>query len=290
MILDIILLNLALIALIAGAYSDIKTREVPDWLNFGLIFSAIGIRAIYSAITFNWNYILYGLIGLGIFVALGYIMFYAGQWGGGDSKLLMGLGAIFGASLSLNPLQLWPIFLVNALFIGAVYGLIFSTALAVIHRKQFVNEFRKIIHEKSTIKLRRTSLIIVIIFLIAILVFVKDNGIKFPLIALILLAYFSFYLFIFVKALEKSAMLKLIEPSQLTEGDWIAKDYFIDGKKICGPKDLGISKEQIEKLVKLQKRGKMDKILVKQGIPFVPSFLIAFIVSWIFGAWFLMFL
>jgi hypothetical protein len=202
----------------------------------------------------------------------------------------MGLGAIFGASLSLNPLQLWLIFLVNALFIGAVYGLIFSIALAVIHRKKFVNEFRKILHEKSKIKLRRVSLIIVIIFLIIILVFVKDNSIKFPLIALILLAYFSFYLFIFVKALEKSAMLKLIEPSQLTEGDWIAKDYFINGKKICGPKDLGISKEQIEKLVKLQRRGKVDKILVKQGIPFVPSFLIAFIVSWIFGAWFLMFL
>jgi len=83
-------------------------------------------------------------------------------------------------------------------------------------------------------------------------------------------------------------MLKLVEPKELTQGDWVAKDYFHGRKKIAGPKDLGIEKKQIDLLVELRKNKKINKILIKHGIPFVPSFLIAFIVSLIFGAWWML--
>ena len=65
------------------------------------------------SLTFDWMYSLEGLFGLIVFVVVGYIMFYAGQWGGGDSKLLMGLGALIGLKLTLNPLPVLLIFLIN---------------------------------------------------------------------------------------------------------------------------------------------------------------------------------
>ena len=41
MVLDVILIILALIVLLIASYTDLKTREVPDWLNYSLIFSAL---------------------------------------------------------------------------------------------------------------------------------------------------------------------------------------------------------------------------------------------------------
>ncbi|GIU69536.1 MAG: hypothetical protein KatS3mg002_0772 [Candidatus Woesearchaeota archaeon] len=53
--------------------------------------------------------------------------------------------------------------------------------------------------------------------------------------------------------------------------------FISERKYITGPKDLGISKEQIE----LLKKSKIKKVLVKEGIPFIPAFLIAFILTMI---------
>ena len=78
-------------------------------------------------------------------------------------------------------------------------------------------------------------------------------------------------------------MLKYVNPKELTEGDWIAEDIIVSKKRICGPKDLGIEMRQIKKLISLKKKGKIKKVLIKVGIPFVPSFLIAFVVTYIWG-------
>ena len=78
-------------------------------------------------------------------------------------------------------------------------------------------------------------------------------------------------------------MLKYKNPKELTAGDWIAKVVKINGKYICGPKDLGIEPPQIKQLIK----SKVKKVLVKEGIPFVPSFLISFVFTLFFGNIFL---
>ncbi len=78
-------------------------------------------------------------------------------------------------------------------------------------------------------------------------------------------------------------MFRYVKPMELTEGDWIAKDVKVNGKRICGPKDLGIEKKQIRKLVGFYRKGKVKRILIKVGIPFVPSFLVSFLISVLFG-------
>jgi len=268
---------------------DIKTREVPDWVNYSLIFSGIGLRLLYSVITFDWMFLVEGVAGLAAFVILGYIMFYAGQWGGGDSKMMMGLGALIGLRFSLSPVPLLLVFLFNILLVGSVYGLIYSMVLAVRTRKSFVKNFRKVITEKKMVKIRRVKIFIVLGLLLLLLIAMNkgalDRATGIILALFVLLLYISFYLVVFVKAVELSSMYKMVDPEDITEGDWIAEDVVIKGKRITGPKDLGIEKKQIKKLIALKKEGEIDKVKVKYGIPFVPSFLIAFILSLSFGAW-----
>lgn len=295
MIFELILWAIALTALTAGTITDIKYREVPDWVNYGIIFSGLGIRLIYSLILLNAFPVISGIAGLAICAAAAYGMFYTGQWGGGDAKMLMGLGALIGLPVSavfpfavLDPFPLIILFLVNILVIGAFYGIIYSIVLAVINRKDFLNNFKKKLFDKKMLNIQKIIIIFSALIAAACIIFVRDIILLKLLIIFFILIYASFYLFIFTKAVELSAMFKMIAPEKLTEGDWIAKDYFIDGKKICGPKDLGISKKQINLLVSLKKKGKIEKIKIKQGIPFIPSFLIAFILSLSFGAWWIL--
>jgi len=74
-------------------------------------------------------------------------------------------------------------------------------------------------------------------------------------------------------------MFREINTSDLTEGDWIAKSIAVKGRYICGPKDLGVSEKQIQLLKKL----KVRKVIIKRGIPFVPVFLVAGLITLIFG-------
>lgn len=276
-----------LAVLIVGSYTDLRTREVPDMVNYGLIVSGICLRLIWSLASSDWSYIIEGLLGLALCVALAYAMFYAGQWGGGDAKMMMGLGTIIGLDLNFNALLVG--FLFNIFLIGAVYALFWSIFLAVKNRGKFAAEYKKFFRMKKTVLSRKIVLVSAVLMLIPIY-FIKDNSIRLVLFLFVLLCIFTFYLWIFVRVIERSCMLKLVPPEKLTEGDWIAKDVIVGGKRITGPKDLGVSLEQIAELKKLKRQKKIKEILIKEGIPFVPSFLISFIITWIFGNLFMMFL
>ena len=270
-----LLLILAFLGLIIGTYTDFKIREVPDWLSYSLIVAGLGLRLLYSTITFDWMFFLYGLLGFGIFLALAFIMYYAGQWGGGDSKVLMGIGALLG--FELNPFSFFIGFFINLLIIGALYGMGWSIFLAIKNRKNFKKEFMNL--QKKNKKLNLISFISLFILSIIFFLIISDPMLKLISIIFFIFIYFSLHMYIFTKSVENSSMYKLYPISKLTEGDWIAKIVKYKGKYLCGPKDLGISKKQIE----LLKKYKIKQVLVKEGIPFIPSFLLAFIITYIWG-------
>jgi len=266
----------AVLALVIASYTDIKTREVPDWLNYSLIIFGLGGRLMYSLASFDWSYIIQGIAGFIAFLVVALIMFYMGQWGGGDSKMLMGLGATIGLKLTYDSFLLG--FIINILLAGAVYGLIYSLVLAILNKKKFLKRVKVLMTEKS-ISLVRKIILILMLILVGIIILVHDPILKLLFGTLLLMVPLTFYIWIFVKSIENIVMLKYVTPDKLTEGDWIPNKITIDGNYICGPKDLGIDKKQIQKLIAFYKRGKIKKILVKYGIPFVPSFLIGFILS-----------
>jgi len=269
-----------LTALIVAAITDIKTREVPNWITYSLIFIGLGIRAIYSVVYSNVMFLVYGLAGFAVFFILAYIFFYTGQWGGGDSKLLMGLGALIGLEFTANAFLIS--FLINILLAGAVYAILYSIILALLYPKKIIKRVGKLLKKKNIIAAKRSMLLLVLVLVIA--AFFFEPALRLALIFLALLTFTVFYLWLFVKAVETSCMFKLLPVSELTEGDWIVKNIIIKGKKIVGPKDLGINLKQIRQL----KRSDIKRVLVKQGIPFVPSFLIGFILTLIYGNLFLL--
>jgi Flp pilus assembly protein protease CpaA len=275
-----------LLGLVVGSLTDMKSREVPDWLSFSLIFFGFGSAGIYSITSWSYVPMLESAIGFGLFLGLGYLMFYAGQWGGGDSKIVMAMGALIGIPLDNFFNSVFLAFLINIFVVGAIYGLLWSVFLAIRHRKGFVKAFRELSSTKQMVRLRW---LVVVLFVFAIIVlFVAPGVLRLMILLVVAVFYVMFYAWLFIKAVEKACMIKKVSPDVLTEGDWIARDVFVGKKRIASPKDLGVSKEQIALLKKLKKQKRISTVWVKYGIPFVPSFLVAFLASVVLKNWVLL--
>jgi len=278
MLADILLIIVALIALLIASISDIKTKEVPDFVSFGLIAIALAIRFFYALIFSEWHYFIYGLLGFGAMFAFGSLIYYTKQWGGGDAKLLMGLGATFATTpfyLEISNIPFLVHMLTNLFIVGAIFGLISAFILYLKNRKATNKEFKKIL-----IKNKNSLFIFLVIFLLLLIFsFFLQGFYKIAVIILIGSIFVYLLLFFFIKAIEKVGMFKIIPVSKLTEGDWVAEDIKIKNKLIYSKKSLGIEKYQINQL----KKSTIKKVLVKEGMAFVPSIAIGVILTLLIG-------
>ncbi|MBL7147327.1 MAG: prepilin peptidase [Nanoarchaeota archaeon] len=269
MLIEISLVIITIIFLAISSISDLKTREVPDYLSYSLMAIASTFIILKAITSNNYKIILNSFIIFIIFLIISLIMYYSKQWGGGDSKILMSLGIIFYAypeSLLnyFNPNLVIPFpltLIINILLFGSIYGLIYSFVLLKKSKKQFKPKINKLFYIPPII--------------LILITFVVEDIFKLLILFLASLSLIYPYLLGYIRFIEKTCMLKLIPVNKLTEGDWIVKDI----KNIYKKTSLGVTKEQIEKLKKL----KIKKVLVRYGIPFIPSFLIAVIISIIFG-------
>ena len=276
--LDYILVLIGVVGLIFASICDIKTREVPDWLNYSLIISGLSLRGIYSLNLWDFSYFLDGLIGFGLFFLLGVALYYSKQWGGGDAKLLMGIGALFGGyPLSLldyfNPyldFNFLVILILNLIVVGALYGTLWGVVLVLKNFKEFLKEFKKV--EKDLRGILYLDLFIVLL----ILLFVDELKWFFAL--LIFSVVLLIYLMVGLKIVEKISFIKVIPTTKLTEGDWIVDDVFYGGKRIYSSKSPGVTKKQISLIKKVK-----DRVKIKEGVPFVPGIAISVFVSLVFG-------
>ena len=280
---DIILFSIILIVLLIASYSDLKTREVPDWLSYGLIFTGLGLRLLSSIILKDQSIFLSGLVGFTLFFTFACLMYYTGQWGGGDSKLLMGVGAMMGLEFQWIPLPYLVIFLINTLLAGAVYGILWIIILGIKNRTKLSRELQKVAYATASLKnLPFLILIIALPFTLLFAMQTADLSITKTVTFIFILIPFAFIaLFILIKAIEQISFYKNIPPTQLTEGDWISKPIKVKNRIIASPKDLGISKAQIKKLIALRIRS----VPIKEGIPFIPSFLFGFLATIAWGDW-----
>ena len=329
------LVILCLVVLIIGSITDIRTREIPDWISYGLIFAGIGARAIASSMQGDPTYFYDGLFGFAFFFALAALLFFTGQWGGGDSKLLMGMGATIGLHftgsmtvfswaaipvfialfllnvidviahfgekrrkiaqhtvyttiialslyfltisflhLSLDELMLY--FIANLLIVGAVYGMGWMIMLSLINLKTFIEVMKQKMEETKRV---RRIVLVVAVLLIMMAIIIRVPVISIVLTTLCVAVVFMVYLWVLIRTSESCCMVKDMDIDNLTEGDWIVNDVTVGGKVICGPTDLGITKEQINTLKTYKEKGKINNVTVKEGVPFIPSFLIAFVLT-----------
>jgi hypothetical protein len=289
---DLLIVIITLLGLIVGSITDLKKREIPDWISYGLMFSGLGLRLIYSVATLDWMYFLSGLIWFGILFGLACLMFYTGQWGGGDSKLLIGIGALFATYPKFMYNYFQPMFFfyfspliafwLNLLLVGAAYAILWSIVVGIINFKKFKIKFTEKLKHETLTKIRHI-IFVVSSFMVGLGFFMQDLFLKLILIIFGMLFVLFYYSWIYIKSVEESCMQKAVHPKDLTEGDWIVEDIIVNEKTICGPKSLGIEKKQIEELIELYNKNKIDKVVIKVGIPFIPSFLFAYIITIIIG-------
>ncbi|MBN2880601.1 prepilin peptidase [Candidatus Woesearchaeota archaeon] len=277
-----LLLILCFVVLLIGSIEDIKKREIADYLNFFLLLSALVIRFFASFFSFSWSFFFEGIFGFLIFFLFSILLYYTGQWGGGDSKMLLGLGASIGASLpkSFDILSLKDFFLTEPLFkffiliflVGAIYATIWTCVVAVLQWKR-VFEKIKIAFSSKLFSYIRYAFIVV--FLLGSIFSISQNFIfRFLFFSFSGVFILMYGLILLLKGVEGTAMIKSVKVSDLTEGDWVVEDVFFGTKKICGSDDLGLELKQIESL----KKHGIKEVKVKQGIPFVPSFFVAFLI------------
>ncbi len=274
---DTILLVLAFIAVGIAVKTDLKTREVPDWISYGLVASAAVIRLMYAVLTTTWSYVYYAVIGFLAMYLLGMLMFKTRQWGGGDAKLIMGLGIVFATGpffVKESYLPFLFVFVVNTLLLGALYGIIYSVVLAYKNRKKFVLALRKRMRAKNVQKIKWLAWIATMVLVLT-TIMTEDVFAKLSIMTAAMLILLYPYLWIFMKSIEDACLYRKISAAQLTEGDWVDQDIIINKKMLYKKKNTGIEKEDIKKLIK----AKVKNILVKDGIPFTPTFLLSMLIS-----------
>lgn len=265
MLFDIVIGIVTFVFLMIAAYCDLKSREVPDLLSYGLIFAALGLRGIFSPII-GWSLFLSGILGFAACFVVAWLLYKTNLWGGGDSKLLMGMGAVIGINypFTVSSFSLFWFF-VLLLFLGSVYGLCWIFGLAFSRWIRFKPVFLERLEQYKTAHYGLG------LFSLAILGFSFVN----VLWLFLLFPGFIFYLFLFVTTIEEQCFVKRISPLKLTEGDWLDEEVILDEERFARRRALEL--DDIDRLQVAHKEGKLTTVVIREGVPFVPSFVFAYV-------------
>jgi Flp pilus assembly protein protease CpaA len=285
---DIIITCIGLTALFIATVTDLKKKEIPDWLNFSVIAAALGVRLGYYVYSSDYMYLLYGLLGFAIMFGLGMLLYYGRMWGGGDTKLLMGLGILFATKPFFVPLlnahainyPFLALLIFNIIIVGSFYSLGYATYLFSMNLRKAIAEIKK---QARRVRSARILYMVASFVFLAIFFFIEAGIFKMLCIALAVFFTVYIHLLIFIRAVEKSCMYKVIPISKLTEGDWVAEDIKFRGKLLYSHLGLGVEKKHI----KLIRDAGIRHVLIKEGIAFVPSFFLGLLVTLLFGSFIL---
>jgi len=265
---ELLLLGLTFVCLLLASIEDWKTREVPDYLSYFFIVAALCFRLLWAASESNIMVLAWIPVSFGIFFGFSYLMYRAGQWGGGDVKLMAGLAIALSSFSSDWFFPYFINFFMNLLIAGSLYGMVMVLYLGIKNRKKIklglldkVLIALVIISSIATIAILRTSPALMFIFLLLII---------------------SLGLFKYLKMIEKNCMQAYVPVKNLTEGDWLIKDVKV-GKTVVKTRPIGLIEEDLRKLRALYNQGKVKEVLIKIGIPFIPAFFFAFLATLFFG-------
>ena len=274
MMLDNLLLSTALVGSAIAGIWDLKTTEIPDQVPYAMMAIGIVIHIVKSIVTSSYVPILNScIVGLS-FLGFGFLMYYTGQWGGGDAKLLSAIGFLLPTFPTRTMFPFSVSFLLNLFFVGAIYMIIYAIALSFLERDvitRFVNDI-KASSKMLALNFCGVWLTMILSTFLLSKIFYVGLGIS-ELLTFSITSIFCiltlFFLLKFVKAVEEVAFKKKIPVSELKVGDVLASSRLWEG----------ITKEE---LIKIKKSGK-KYVWVKTGVRFGPSFILALIFTIVFG-------
>jgi len=259
------------IGLVVASLQDLKRREVDNWLNLLLVL--MGSSYIFFSSIFEGNYDSIFVLGFSLVVLYIFsnVFYYGRVFAGGDAKLLFSMTPFFVAVGFFETFLNVGVFVLYLMGVGSVYGLCFSFVL-------YLRDFKKI---NERIKKDASNIYYKCFITLGVLFFVF-GFFSFSWLFFVLGIFFVGFpsLLIFSRGLEEVSMTRFVSGRELREGDWLAKSVRV-GKRVIEASWEGITKEEIKILKKKR------KIEIKEGIPFVPSFLIAFLAYVFLREWFL---
>ncbi len=275
-----LLVFISLVGTAISGYIDLKTTEIPDEIPLAMVIIGLLIRFGFSLFTGDWRFLFFpALIGAGFFL-FGIIMYFTGQWGGGDAKVLGAVGILIGTlPEGIVSYSIFPFFLnifFNVFLVGAAYIIVYALLISV-RNKKIKKYFLKSLKAGKIEFLVFVSAILIILGL-NVFIFWSNFGIVFlwPSIGAFFGCMGLYFLWKFLKTVEKVGFYKKIKTEKLREGDMIGEDV----KELDLNKRIirGLTKEEVDKIRKIK-----DKIWVREGVRFAPVFFITIVVTILFG-------
>lgn len=262
----IFMFALAFAWVVFAVMQDVRSREIANWTNFSLIIFALAFRMFYSVFTNDYSFVLWGVGGLVFGFLIAHLFYYARIFAGGDAKLLIALCVVIPVARDVytNAL-LMLVFFISFLLSGFFYSIAYSFVLSILNFSSFKKSFkREFLKRKAYFYVGSVFAILFLLMMFVDLIFAVPAFMVFVLP----------WLYVFTKAIEDSCMLRKIDVSKLTVGDWIEEEVKVGGR-VVKPDWEGLSEEDLELL---KKHHKKKPVLVKQGIPFSPAFLLGLVV------------
>jgi len=269
---------IALLFLILASIQDLKSGEIPDKISVGFTIAIMLLAASLAIHAKNITPLLNAItLGVGYFIAA-YILYKLGQWGGGDVKMLLGLGCTLGLINSLgyswnSPLVPYYLsYFLNMGFVALPYALLYMLILSC-KKTEVYTEFRKKIFETKTLILLAISIALPLAFYLT-------TSFPFFIVFSAILPAFTL-ISVYLKTTEKMLLTKIIPVFELKEADALAEDLKYDGKKIALRRDIeGLSREQLLLVKKLAAERKIpSEIKIRWGVKFMPIITFAFLIT-----------
>lgn len=252
--------SLAFAVLVMASVYDLLTSEVPDWVSLVGMFGGVALHGVYSWSVGSWEPLMWSLVlGFG-FLAYGWITYLLGLWGGADAMAVgvLGFAAPFGLE-SIGFLHSVNL-LVNILFVGLVYSVVFSLYMSW-NTEGFFGDFKGVLFAD---RWRICSELILVVLFSLYMSFVGLNGVFW-----LFLLGGSVFLFRYLRLVEDTVFEKSVSVENVDPGEVVESEE-LDGRI------KGVTEEDLDSL-------DADEVVVKKGIRFIPVFPLALLVTDVFG-------
>lgn len=246
------------LSVIAGLW-DLFTTEVPD--EIPLLIAVSGIFFIYISGSMP---MLFGSLIIGtIVLAIGYLLYKKGHWGGADAFML---AAISYAIPILNARIFIFDFIPNLLIVGTAYIVIYAIFLGIKYKyiwNFYVKDLKK--NYKYVIGIPAMFLAFILLLIFMTVGYMPVDYM--PLFKIFGLIVFVTLFWRYGKVIENRIFRREVSPSELKAGDVLENMIW-----------RGLTEEEVKKLRRTKK-----KYIVKEGVRFVPAFPLALAITILYG-------
>jgi len=266
----------ALVGSSLAAAWDLRTTEIPDEIPYAMIVAALLFYGAQSLLGWSyWPIVNSAIAGLALF-GFGFVMYYFGQWGGGDAKLLAAIGFLLPTFSGLNLMfSYFPVsYLFNVFFVGAGYMLVYAFVIAARNRK-IISEFKRDVKASSNIFLTGSGALLLVFVGMNLVLYnyflIQPNlsSIIFNSLLLTITTIGLFLIWKFARAVENIGFKKRISVKNLRVGDVLLSSKVWEG----------LTEKDLRKI----KRSGKKYVTIKEGVRFAPAFPLALLFTIYFG-------